>query len=77
MKNNNVGSTITAKFNVVFSSLIAIILFVFASAAYAVAPLAGTSIGNQASASYVDQSSVTRNVTSNLSGGTYIATKLI
>ena len=41
-------------------------LFLLAGAAHAAAPLAGTSIGNQASASYVDQSSVTRNVTSNL-----------
>ena len=41
-------------------------IFMFVSAAQAAAPLAGTSIGNQASASYVDQANVTRNVTSNL-----------
>lgn len=42
------------------------IFFVFAGTAHAVAPLAGTSIGNQASASYVDQANVTQNVTSNI-----------
>ena len=41
-------------------------IFLLAGVAHAAAPLAGTSIGNQASASYVDQSSVTRNVTSNV-----------
>ena len=41
-------------------------IFLLAGTAHAAAPLAGTSIGNQASASYVDQSSVTRNVTSNV-----------
>ena len=41
-------------------------IFVFAGAAHAAAPLAGTSIGNQASASYLDQAGVTQNVTSNL-----------
>ena len=40
--------------------------FVFMGAAHAAAPLAGTSIGNQASASYLDQAGVTQNVTSNL-----------
>ena len=41
-------------------------IFMFVGAAQAAAPLAGTCIGNQASASYVDQANVTRNVTSNL-----------
>ena len=41
-------------------------IFAFMGAAHAAAPLAGTSIGNQASASYLDQAGVTQNVTSNL-----------
>ena len=54
-------------FIVMLSKIVAIVtIFMFVGAAHAAAPLAGTSIGNQASASYVDQASVTRNVTSNL-----------
>ena len=66
-------STQSARFNVgvkqkkIWGKLAAMAaLFLLAGAAHAAAPLAGTSIGNQASASYVDQSSVTRNVTSNV-----------
>ena len=40
--------------------------FVFMGVAHAAAPLAGTSIGNQASATYVDQANITQNVTSNI-----------
>ena len=60
-------SSIGTKCNVVLGKLVAIAtIFMFVGAAQAAAPLAGTSIGNQASASYVDQANVTRNVTSNL-----------
>ena len=63
----SVRSSIGTKLSAVSSSLAAIaVFFVFAGAAHAAAPLAGTNIGNQASASYVDQANVTRNVTSNL-----------
>ena len=55
------------KFSAVSRGLAAIAaFFVFMGAAHAAAPLAGTSIGNQASASYVDQANVTQNVTSNI-----------
>ena len=60
-------SSIGTKCNVMLSKVVAIAaIFMFVGAAQAAAPLAGTSIGNQASASYVDQANVTRNVTSNL-----------
>ena len=56
-----------SKFGAVSRGLAAIAaIFVFAGAAHAAAPLAGTSIGNQASASYLDQAGVTQNVTSNI-----------
>ena len=41
-------------------------IFMFVGTAQAAAPLAGTSIGNQASAQYLDQAGVTQNVTSNI-----------
>jgi trimeric autotransporter adhesin len=67
MNSKNMGSILKSKLNIAFNGLMALVMmFVFAGTAHAAAPLAGTSIGNQASASYVDQSSVTRNVTSNL-----------
>ena len=60
-------SSIGTKFSGVLRGLAAIAaFFVFMGAAHAAAPLAGTSIGNQASASYVDQANVTQNVTSNI-----------
>ena len=60
-------SSIGTKFSGVPRGLAAIAaFFVFMGAAHAAAPLAGTSIGNQASASYVDQANVTQNVTSNI-----------
>ena len=60
-------SSIGTKFSGVSRGLAAIAaFFVFMGAAHAAAPLAGTSIGNQASASYVDQANVTQNVTSNI-----------
>ena len=56
-------SSIGTKFSGVLRGLAAIAaFFVFMGAAHAAAPLAGTSIGNQASASYVDQANVTQNV---------------
>jgi trimeric autotransporter adhesin len=67
MSVRSVRSNIGAKLSVVSSGLAAIAaVFVFAGAAHAAAPLAGTSIGNQASASYLDQAGVTQNVTSNI-----------
>lgn len=60
-------SNIGANFSAVTRGLAAIAaVFVFIGAAHAAAPLAGTSIGNQASAQYLDQAGVTQNVTSNL-----------
>lgn len=60
-------SSIGTNYGVLLSKIVAIAtIFMFVGAAQAAAPLAGTSIGNQASASYVDQANVTRNVTSNL-----------
>ena len=60
-------SSIGTKFSGVLRGLAAIAaFFVFMGASHAAAPLAGTSIGNQASASYVDQANVTQNVTSNI-----------
>ena len=60
-------SSIGTKFSGVSRGLAAIAaIFVLAGAAHAAAPLAGTSIGNQASASYLDQAGVTQNVTSNI-----------
>jgi uncharacterized repeat protein (TIGR01451 family) len=67
ISNSGVRSNFGAKFSAVSRGLAAIAaIFVFAGAAHAAAPLAGTSIGNQASASYVDSANVTQNVTSNL-----------
>jgi trimeric autotransporter adhesin len=67
MVSKSVCSNIGAKFSAIFSGLAAIVaIFVFVGTAYAAAPLAGTSIGNQASAQYLDQAGVTQNVTSNL-----------
>jgi trimeric autotransporter adhesin len=55
------------RIRVVSNGLVALaVFFLFVGVAHAAAPLAGTSIGNQASASYVDQANVTQNVTSNL-----------
>ena len=45
---------------------IAVFFLLFAGAGHAASPLAGTSIGNQASATYVDGSAVTRSVSSNV-----------
>ena len=45
---------------------IAVFFLLIASSVHAASPLAGTSIGNQASATYVDSSAVTRTVTSNV-----------
>ena len=45
---------------------IAVFFLLFAGAGHAASPLAGTSIGNQASATYVDGSNVTRSVSSNV-----------
>ena len=45
---------------------IAVFFLLFAGASHAQSPLAGTSIGNQASATYVDGSNVTRSVSSNV-----------
>ena len=60
-------SSIGTKFSGVLRGLAAIAaFFVFMGAAHAAAPLAGTSIGNQASAQYLDQAGVTQNVTSNI-----------
>ena len=58
----NSGSALTA----FWYSLLALSFLLLWGPAYAAAPLAGTSIGNQAAASYVDSSSVTRSVTSNI-----------
>ena len=67
MSVRSVRSSIGTKLSAVSSGLAAIAaIFVFAGAAHAAAPLAGTSIGNQASAQYVDQAGVTQNVTSNI-----------
>ena len=60
-------SSIGTKCNVVLGKVVAIAaIFMFVGAAHAAAPLAGTSIGNQASAQYLDQAGVTQNVTSNI-----------
>ena len=60
-------SSIGTKFSGVSRGLAAIAaFFVFMGAAHAAAPLAGTSIGNQASAQYLDQAGITQNVTSNI-----------
>ena len=45
---------------------IAVFFLLFAGSGHAASPLAGTSIGNQASATYVDGSAVTRSVSSNV-----------
>ena len=45
---------------------IAVFFLLFAGSSHAASPLAGTSIGNQASATYVDGSAVTRSVSSNV-----------
>ena len=45
---------------------IAVFFLLFAGSGHAAPPLAGTSIGNQASATYVDGSNVTRSVSSNV-----------
>lgn len=45
---------------------LAAMFFMVSGVAFAAAPLAGTSIGNQASATYVDASNITRSVTSNV-----------
>jgi trimeric autotransporter adhesin len=45
---------------------VAVFFLLFAGAGHAASPLAGTSIGNQASATYVDGSLVTRSVSSNV-----------
>lgn len=45
---------------------IAVFFLLIAGSVHAASPLAGTSIGNQASATYVDSSAVTRTVTSNV-----------
>jgi trimeric autotransporter adhesin len=45
---------------------VAVFFLLFAGASHAASPLAGTSIGNQASATYVDASAVTRSVSSNV-----------
>ena len=45
---------------------IAVFFLLFAGASHAQSPLAGTSIGNQASATYLDGSNVTRSVSSNV-----------
>ena len=44
---------------------IAVFILLCAGPVHAVAPLAGTSIGNQASATYIDSSAITRSVSSN------------
>ena len=60
-------SSIGTKCNVVLGKVVAIAaILMFVGAAHAAAPLAGTSIGNQASAQYLDQAGVTQNVTSNI-----------
>jgi trimeric autotransporter adhesin len=67
MSLRSVRSSIGTKLGAVSSGLAAIAaIFVFAGAAHAAAPLAGTNIGNQASATYVDSANVTQNVTSNI-----------
>ena len=45
---------------------IAVFFLLFAGSGHAASPLAGTSIGNQASATYVDGTAVTRSVSSNV-----------
>ena len=60
-------SSIGIKTSGILSGLAAIAAFVvFTGPVQAAAPLAGTSIGNQASAQYLDQAGITQNVTSNL-----------
>ena len=44
---------------------IAVFFLLFAGSGHAASPLAGTSIGNQSSATYVDSSAITRSVSSN------------
>ena len=60
-------SNIGTQCNDVLGKVVAIaVMLMFVGAAHAAAPLAGTNIGNQASAQYLDQAGVTQNVTSNI-----------
>ena len=60
-------SNIGTQCNDVLGKVVAIAaMLMFVGAAHAAAPLAGTNIGNQASAQYLDQAGVTQNVTSNI-----------
>ena len=65
---SNPWSSAGAKLQSIWIAFAAIAVFflLFAGSGHAASPLAGTSIGNQASATYVDGSAVTRSVSSNV-----------
>ena len=67
MKSSQVQTRISAPVHWFFSVLVAVMLAMLlpATQSQAATPLAGTSIGNQAAATYTDASAVPRNVTSN------------
>lgn len=67
MKNiQKMCSSIRSRLQLLWRALLVMSFLVSLGSAHAAAPLAGTSIGNQAAATYVDGSNVTRTVTSNI-----------
>ena len=66
MKNTQkMCSSIRSRLELFWRALLLMIFLMSLGSAHAASPLAGTSIGNQASATYVDGSAVTRSVSSN------------
>ena len=67
MKNiQEICSSIGSRLQVLWRALLVMSFLMALGSAHAASPLAGTSIGNQASATYVDGSNVTRSVSSNV-----------
>ena len=67
MKNTlKMCSSIRSRLSAFWRTLLLMSFLMSLGSAHAAAPLAGTSIGNQAAATYVDGSNVTRTVTSNI-----------
>lgn len=67
MKNiQKMCSSIRSRLPLLWRALLLMSFLMSLGSAHAAAPLAGTSIGNQAAATYVDGSNVTRTVTSNI-----------
>lgn len=58
--------SIRSRLQLLWRALLLMSFLMSLGSAHAAAPLAGTSIGNQAAATYVDGSNVTRTVTSNI-----------